>query len=189
MGRDVWVENGWAAFGFHQRICVTTWEHANNEKPCCKSMPKDRYCVSFATKDPSRGSSCASDSSSHSSGSHGSSSDSSNEIDNGSVRNNRNGKELAFANQNFDYGILPPGMDRPLNPVNNNGVVYEDAVKDNHGERALERKTTCEEDMKIYDYLRSLVGLTSSYRFYSQNCRCFSHSTFNEISRKLDEKV
>ena len=87
---------------------------------------------------------------------------------------------------NLTHGILPPGMNPHTTPETNNGRVYVDTEYDKP-EIKLSRTTKCEEDLEIYDYLKSLVDLTANYSVTSQNCRAFSHSAYNEIVRKLDK--
>ena len=170
-GRDIWVENTTAVFGFHQRVCVTVWTRDDKSGHCCKGVGYSRsgsYCISFGvvrTGNEDSTDSFSGDGGSSDSDSSGDSSTS------GDEAGNTQGK-----------APFPDGFDGP-NP-NGDGRVYPDNRDPSTG-TAFFLSTGDDPcmDMEILNYMQGLVGQSANYSLFFQNCRSFSQAVFNKFNK------
>ncbi len=165
-GLDVWVENGTQVGGWHQRICVDTYDAS------CKKTGK--FCISFGVDGTGEGGSCAD----------GGVSD-----DDGLGNPGLGNAGTCTDAYEEDHQVRPPGAPTRF-PMGNecptgNGVVYVDGEAGQTYEWG--RITSCcDQDIEIKKFLESYKGLRGNYAaLWGQSCRTFSKSMYYKIEGML----
>ena len=172
VGTDIWVENTTAVYGFHQRVCVTTWVRDVGGKHCCNGTryrKTGKTCISFGVVQGRNADTLDSFSGDGGSFDSDSSEDSSTSAD---ETGNVKGKSA-----------FPNGFDGPNK--NGDGQVYRDDRDPSTGVAFLlsTDDNPCF-DIDVRNYMDGLVGQNANYSLMFQNCRSFSQAVFNKYKKR-----